>query len=543
MSIPRRLAVVLVASVLAAAGVVTEGSLTAPPAGAATAAPKQLHVVSRSTSAVAVSWSAIARAPKYRIQLSRSASMKHPSYQRFAGTSAELTGLRSGTTYYVKVRAITAAGKNLTPYSTAVKVATRSKSSSYRYLSPAGLRATSDSPTSITLGWSSRGSGIRYRVQYSRSSSMAHPTYVRSTRPSVSIEKLRPGTTYWFKVRVITSGGTNRSEYSRAVKVSTRPAAASRPLRVGSYNIRCSNCFAGEPNELTWQGRRNAVASTIKGADLDVVGLQEAGQAWLKDAAGKSVDQSQFEDLLARLGGSWRLTNTKRNNCVKDTTPTKCVHADKGASKGTRIAYDASKLELLSAGSKRLSYDKAESSERFVAWAVLRQRSTGHKFFFADAHLEPAADPAGSRLFYDLRRRQAADVVATVKARNTARLPVIVVGDFNSHKWTVPGNGPYDVFGKAGLVDPLGNTYESTKTATGATVGRRVRTTLNSFNGFARVAPNHPSWVNGTYIDYIMTSRLPVAEWETVARLDSAGRFVGVIPSDHNLIRATVSLR
>ncbi len=543
MSIPRRLAVVLVASVLAAAGVVTEGSLTAPPAGAATAAPKQLHVVSRSTSAVAVSWSAVARAPKYRIQLSRSASMKHPSYQRFAGTSAELTGLRSGTTYYVKVRAITAAGKNLTPYSTAVKVATRSKSSSYRYLSPAGLRATSDSPTSITLGWSSRGSGIRYRVQYSRSSNMAHPTYVRSSRPSVSIEKLRPGTTYWFKVRVITSGGTNRSEYSRAVKVSTRPAAASRPLRVGSYNIRCSNCFAGEPNELTWQGRRNAVASTIKGADLDVVGLQEAGQAWLKDAAGKSVDQSQFEDLLARLGGSWRLTNTKRNNCVKDTTPTKCVYADKGASKGTRIAYDASKLELLSAGSKRLSYDKAESSERFVAWAVLRQRSTGHKFFFADAHLEPAADPAGSRLFYDLRRRQAADVVATVKARNTGRLPVIVVGDFNSHKWTVPGNGPYDVFGKAGLVDPLGNTYESTKTATGATVGRRVRTTLNSFNGFARVAPNHPSWVNGTYIDYIMTSRLPVAEWETVARLDSAGRFVGVIPSDHNLIRATVSLR
>jgi hypothetical protein len=33
-----------------------------------------------------------------------------------------------------------------------------------------------------------------------------------------------------------------------------------------------------------------------------------------------------------------------------------------------------------------------------------------------------------------------------------------------------------------------------------------------------------------------------VAEWETVARLDRSGRFIGTIPSDHNMIRLTVYL-
>ena len=328
-----------------------------------------------------------------------------------------------------------------------------------------------------------------------------------------------------------------------SVPVTTHRAAASIPLRVGSYNVRCANCYAHEPNELPWAGRRSSVVATIKAADLDVVGLQEAGQSWLKNAAGKLIDLSQFEDLAARLGAPWRLTNTKRNNCVKDTTPTGCVYADKGASKGTRILYNANRIELLAAGSKLLAYDKAESSQRFVSWAVLRQRSTGLKFFFADAHLDPAKDSAGSTRFADLRRRQAADLVATIRTHNTAHLPVITVGDFNSSKWSLPSNGPYDVMLAAGYADPLGNSYRSTKSSVHATVAKRIRTWLNSFNGFARTAPAHPTWLNGSYIDYILTSRLRVSEWETVAHLDGDRRFIGVIPSDHNLIRATVYLR
>ena len=48
--------------------------------------------------------------------------------------------------------------------------------------------------------------------------------------------------------------------------------------------------------------------------------------------------------------------------------------------------------------------------------------------------------------------------------------------------------------------------------------------------------------MNGSNLDYILTSRMRVSEWETVAAMDANGSFIGRIPSDHNLIRATVYL-
>ena len=40
----------------------------------------------------------------------------------------------------------------------------------------------------------------------------------------------------------------------------------------------------------------------------------------------------------------------------------------------------------------------------------------------------------------------------------------------------------------------------------------------------------------------MLTTPMRVSEWETVARLDSADDFVGIIPSDHNMLRMTVHL-
>jgi hypothetical protein len=98
------------------------------------------------------------------------------------------------------------------------------------------------------------------------------------------------------------------------------------------------------------------------------------------------------------------------------------------------------------------------------------------------------------------------------------------------------------VYVKAGFVDPLGGKYKTHKPA-GATVEHKVRTWLNSSNGgWARTAPGHKSWGLGSYIDYILTTKMRVSEWETVAKLDKNGKFIGTIPSDHNMIRATVWL-
>jgi hypothetical protein len=94
----------------------------------------------------------------------------------------------------------------------------------------------------------------------------------------------------------------------------------------------------------------------------------------------------------------------------------------------------------------------------------------------------------------------------------------------------------------AGFIDPLGNTYKADMPSGSATAEKTVGAFYDSFNGFKRLAKARNDYGNGTYLDYIFTSKMRVAEWRTVVRVDSAGNFVGTIPSDHNMIRATVVL-
>jgi endonuclease/exonuclease/phosphatase family metal-dependent hydrolase len=308
---------------------------------------------------------------------------------------------------------------------------------------------------------------------------------------------------------------------------------------VGSYNVRCHSCYTGSREEQRWTDRRDAVVALVEGSDLDVLGVQEANSSRVKNPDGTTSDLSQFEDLVARLGAPWKLVNARRYNCVRHTTTSGCVYRDQGASKGTKILYNADRVKVLASGSKLLA-EMEGRSQRYVAWAVLRQRSTGAEFIFADTHLENLDDSAG--VYTALRRRQAAGVLGAVTAHNSAGRPAIVVGDFNSDKWTTPSNAPYDLLRSEGYVDPLGNSYHSKTTAPGATVEHRINTSLNTLNSFRRTAPGHPRWVNGTQIDYILTTPMRVLEWETVADLDAYGRFRGPVPSDHNLVRATVVL-
>jgi endonuclease/exonuclease/phosphatase family metal-dependent hydrolase len=411
----------------------------------------------------------------------------------------------------------------------------------YSLSTPGGLKAPAQSSSSIILTWNNLSGATRYRVQVSTKADYSNATYYRFSENGAEIRGLPANTTHYFRVRAISeSGTTNLSGYSAPVTAKTKAALApvTKPLKVASFNIKCANCSAA--GDLSWADRRGAVVANIKSTMPDVIGVQEASQGWL---AGETRDGglAQFEDLQERLraaGAAYSLTNTKRNNCVKSTTPTGCVYSNQGASQGTKLYFNTSTVSLVSQGSLLLPKVSSTDGDRYLAWGTFIQKSTGKKFFVGDTHL----DPTSGSTHHAMRIKQTQAIVSEIQKRNPERLPVLVTGDFNSHKFTAPTNGPYDVMTGAGYVDPLGNTYAADVPSSSAPAEKTVGAFYDSYNGYSRLAKARNKYGNGTHLDYIFTSKMRVSEWQTVAKVDSAGNFIGTIPSDHNMIQATVQL-
>lgn len=527
--------------------------------------PGGITVLESSADSVTLTWPAVPGAPAYRVKYDVN-PWQSSTYASTKTNSVTLTNLVAGTRYWVKVRVMSASGSFLSDYGPKVAVTPQAEVAPPTQPAPVaptpeptpevpsctppaaggpaptGLTATlREDQTSVQLSWNAIDCAPRYRVKFD-TDPWVTPQYREITETSLLLEKLTPSLNYSFKVRLMSADGKFLTDYGPTVTVLV--PAQPTPLVVASYNVRCHNCTSGNAEEKPWSVRRTEVAATIRSSNPDVVGLQEAQQSRLIKPDGSLESTSQFEDLVDLLGSPWTVTNPARYNCVKSTSATNCVYADQGASNGSKIIYRTDRLKKIDSGSVVLSrLDPVNSYDRYLVWAVFEQRATGQRFFFADTHLEPINDAAGQTTYHDQRAKQAREAWAAIQAKNTAALPVVLVGDLASSRADNPTNAPYDVLTKeAGLVDPLGN-VKGISDPVNPTVENRIRTNYYSFNGWARTVRRTTTLVNGTYVDYILTTPMRVSEWETVVNIDEAtNQFIGVIPSDHNLIKATVWL-
>lgn len=430
-----------------------------------------------------------------------------------------------------------------------ILVAVPSVAAEVAYSTPTGFKTTDQTPTSIGLAWNAVEGAPQYRVQYSEFSDMRDASFVRSDEgvANTDMRDLKPNTTYYFKVRVIKTDGTNLSSYSPAIEVKTRVAPVLTPianqLSVATYNVHCGNC--DDDPAKSWNLRRDSVIANVKSRMPDVIGVQEASQGWIFDDNGNRINLSQFEDFRNRLntaGAPYEVTNSHRNNCVNSTTPTNCVYADQGASLGAKIFYNKETVTMLSQGSAALPNLATDDGSRYISWASFQQNSTGKSFFVVDAHLDPRT---GTTELYDLKTKQAQKIVQVIAEKNTYKLPVFITGDMNSSKWAIPSNTPYDEFTKAGYVDPIGGTWATSLASGYATAEKMANARFNSFNGFDRNIGKTSLTSEralGSHLDYIFTSKMRVAEWEQVLNVDANGVLQGDIPSDHNMIMVKVGL-
>ena len=319
-----------------------------------------------------------------------------------------------------------------------------------------------------------------------------------------------------------------------ASKPSALPEA--QPLRVASFNVRCANCSINSrvnKREKRWETRRTKVIAQIKAEQVDVLGVQEASPGLLR---GKKI--SQFEDLANRLGAPYALTNTKRYGCEKSTSYKSCKKVDNGASADVRIIYRTDRLTLIDQGSKQLDNEKATSGPRFVAWAIFEDKTDGRRFFFANAHTEPGQSAAKRAL----RKKQAAIIVDTIKANNPDDLPIVVTGDFSATKLSKDHPAYKVIVGSGLVIDPLGNSYKK-KSTSDAVAEKLTNVKYFTLNDFKAKPTKYSGYALGAHMDHIFTSKgIRMLEYKVVLSLKKNGKFSGTIPSDHNMVRATIQL-
>lgn len=503
-------------------------------------APAGLSVTGGDHDSLDLAWKPVAGAAAYRVAYSPFADMSKAIYRDTATAGRTIYYLTPDSAYYIQVRATDAAGNAITDYSPALQARTKVAPP----LPPAGLAVSRATPSVLSLTWGAVSGTTQYRVGISTNADMAGAKSYRFTGPAAEIRGLAADTGFYINVRALDMAGNTLTDYSPVLAARTPKipvlAPVASPLTVASYNVRCANCTDTVAGEAPWTDRRNGIIANVISRMPDIIGFQETSQGWLKDVD-RPGGLSQFEDLregLNAAGGSYALTNDKRNNCVNPQSPSGCVYADQGASLGTRIFYNADKVSLVRSGSKILPELVPLDTDRYVAWAEVVQLSTGKHFFFADTHLEARKEDG----YVELRRQQAQTVMDVIARENAGQLPVILVGDMNSSKYVKPSNSAYDVIVGAGLVDPLGNTYWSTYASGDATAEKVINGEVHSFNGYSRLAIRGAPGTLGSYLDYIFTSKMRVQSYEHVAAIDSAGNYIGAMPSDHNMLFAVVGL-
>ena len=325
-----------------------------------------------------------------------------------------------------------------------------------------------------------------------------------------------------------------------AAPVSAAITVSANDVQVGSFNLSSVSFDAKASGDHgTWRQRRPAVVAQIIQQRLDVVGLQEANQS-NKYAAGLDYGTNQCLDLkgaLAVSGGRYAITNEHAYDCVKSTSTYNCVYQDRNASQDNRIMYNTDRVTLVRQGSEKFKTQTPDKNARYLVWAVFKMKATGKQFFFTDTHLDPYSEAT-------LKAQWEESIVLTNRLKGT--LPVVAVGDYNTSKYDSYAATFLPKMKANGYGDVLNQQYAKNLATPRAESLRRAW--VNSFNGYQRdirpYAYEDAKYKIGNSIDWVfVTNSVRIKEWSNVTAVDEATNLIkGIIPSDHALIRASITL-
>jgi len=237
-------------------------------------------------------------------------------------------------------------------------------------------------------------------------------------------------------------------------------------------------------------------------------------------------------------GADYALTNEYAYNCVKSTSNTNCVYQDRGASLDNRIMYNTNTTTLVGQGSKLYSAQTDGRTKRYLVWAIFRMEATGKQFLFTNTHLDPYSSAT--------RQAQWDESIRLINDLKGA-LPVVAVGDYNTSKFTDYAATYLPRMKQNGYGDVLNQAYAQPYVKSPRTESV-AHAWISSFNNYRRdvrpYAYEDARGKTGNGIDWIFASNtVRVKQWAVVVNVDPTTLAItGIIPSDHAMVRATLTL-
>ena len=220
-------------------------------------------------------------------------------------------------------------------------------------------------------------------------------------------------------VGLLMAGGASLLAAMSPCTLQAAPEAESAFVRVMTYNIHNSAQDRNTPND--WNGRRDALAAVIEGENPDVAGFQE-------------VLPDQRKWLEERFPG-YGFTGDGRN-------------ADRKSGEASPVMYRKSRFDVVKEGTFWLSEtpDVPGSKSwkaalpRICSYAVLKDKTTGKKFCFANTHTDHASEEA--------REKGMLLVVERMKEFG-ADSPIVFTGDHNCLEYEKPAQSVANILNDA----------------------------------------------------------------------------------------------
>lgn len=398
------------------------------------------------------------------------------------------------------------------------------------------------------------GYPVEYRVQAFKDGALEQQQTCTDTGCTMS--GLDTLSTYSFEV--VAEHSDARSTEDPSPAVASRAATLAPAVNVGTFNVQSVSLDKTRAARAPWRKRRTKIIRQIRREKLDVIGIQEANPAsyWRKrlpDGINQFLDlRNGLRTATRRAGGSqkWAVTNPYGFNCKNPRTTFKCKKRNRKATHSERIIYDAAKLKVVKFGGKRFSKQfRKTSSPRYISWAIFEHRDSGRRFFFASVHLEKS-------LKRGIRRKQWEQLIDMMNYRSKWD-PVVAVGDFNTQKMSKLGKRMLPRMrnqGFASVLDPDAGSMKPPTTSrwlghigmTGRVVYPK-HTWINTANKNKRDVRKFSQWSKrwryANPIDLIFADNtMTVKDYEVVVDYRANGKVRGRLPSDHNLVRATLLL-